>query len=90
MPRSPTMVSKPRGNSRISVRMCAMAAESSICWSVALGVPKEMLWRMVSEKRKVSWGTKPMLARSSDSGKERMGHAVDEDHAGVSVLRGGR
>ena len=29
--------------------------------SVASGLPKAMFWRMVSEKRKVSCGTKPML-----------------------------
>ena len=59
---------KAAGNSRISAAMCAMVAASSISGAVASGRPKAMLCAMVSEKRKVSCGTKPMAARSCAKG----------------------
>ena len=65
MPRSPTMVAKPCGNSSTSSRMEAMLAASRISSSVARGRPKAMFSRIVSLKRKVSCGTKPMAWRKS-------------------------
>jgi hypothetical protein len=38
-----------------------------------IGTPKAMFSRMVSLKRKVSWGTKPMFWRRAASGNSRMG-----------------
>ncbi len=89
MPRSPTRVWKPRGNSRISVAMWAMRAASSISAWVASGAPKAMLWAMVSEKRKVSCGTKPMSARRSDEGIVADGEVVDEEGVGWGVVEAG-
>ena len=83
------LVSKPLGNSRISVAMWAMVAASSTCSEDASGLPKAMFWRMVSEKRKVSCGTKPMLLRSVDEGEAADGLAVDQDGAGRRRRGGG-
>ena len=69
--------------------MWAMVAASSICWSVASGAPKAMFWRMVSEKRKVSCGTKPMLRAELGEREGADGCAVDEDGAGGGVVAGG-
>ena len=72
MPRSPTMVSKPWGNSRISVGDVGGAGGGFDLLSrrVARRVldPKAMFSAMVVEKRKVSCGTKPMAARRVASG----------------------
>ena len=89
-PRSPTMVSKPLGNSRISVPMWAMrGGVFDLFASVASGLPKAMFWRMVSEKRKVSCGTKPMLLRSVGQREVADGLAVDQDRAGRCVVQAG-
>jgi hypothetical protein len=91
MPRSPTMVSKPLGKSRISVAMWAIVAASMTCDSVAVGTPKAMFWRMVSEKRKVSWGTKPMLPRTCARVKLRMGWlSIRTEPGAASSMRGMR
>ncbi len=69
--------------------MWAMVAASSTCSGEASGLPKAMFWRMVSEKRNVSCGTKPMLLRSADRVKLRMGWPSIRTVPGSGVVEAG-
>ena len=69
MPRSPTVVSKPCGNSRTSFSSWATAAAHSARGS--LPSASATFSRTVAENRKLSCGTKPIAPRSVASGSRR-------------------
>src|SRR5439155_67865 len=71
-PRSPTIVSRPWGNSVRSRASAAMRTAQSTCPSPSPSSARPTFSRMVREKRKGSCGTSPTWRRSQPSGSVRM------------------
>src|SRR6266704_2151540 len=71
-PRSPTIVSRPWGNSVRSRASAAMRTAQSTCPSPSPSSARPTFSRVVREKRKGSWGTSPTWRRSQPSGSVRM------------------
>ncbi len=88
-PRSPTMVSKPLGNSRISVAMWAMVAASSTLLGGGVGDTEgDVLADGVGEEEGLLRDEADVLAQGVE-GEAADGLAVDEDGAGGGVVQAG-